>query len=788
MRLEYVLGSADVTFSDSFNGIYNAAFPLGDATGTYTSLNANTLYSDPLFRQENVATADDYYLNPISRYLDADGTNDIGAFGDNGVADRIATYLIDDDCTVDYATCFSNTSAVLRHAVKMGDDVTIAAGTYGPITLDYPADGVSIAGAGSATIIDAAATASALGIADITNSSFSGFQATGASSVIATTYETSLYLFDFDNNSYNQTLGIVGSDNVALLFQDAACGVVPVFADGIDVTTAVGAATDDWNVALVDLFNSKITLIFPGRFASNATEAADYVLNNCGASITVDAFIPSVFTVSGGIYTYNSAAVSGAGASLMAGLTDPPELTRLTSVPTSAGIVLTNATGNTFTSVLIGDNTLGVHADAGSVNNEFILSAFTDNDADIYSLASGTNTLTDTSFALDGVIIDGQGEWEVYYTMRANVTRISPPGAVNGATVEVRDAGNNLLDTIFTGMSGLTPFTAPVLAHIMSGPGPYTLTDGGYNPHKLMVSATGLPNKQVTFSLASPQQQVNVVYGSSGGGGGSAPSNIEFSINDGATTTSTRSVTLTISAQHAASVVISNGSSFDGVEWEPYTGEPRAWELTAGDGEKTVCILLRSVSSDLSPIICDTIELRTMVPPDADRHPYYERYLLARLLNEPLTISTDKELSQTESPACVPESLIKLPDDGNPATQHDTTVYYCGTDGRRHVFPNEATYFSWYPDFSGVRVMSPSVMASIIIGENVTVRPGSFMVKFITDPRVYAVAPRGVLRWVGDELLARLLYGDVWNRRILDISDAFFSDYRFGTPIVMEDL
>ena len=32
----------------------------------------------------------------------------------------------------------------------------------------------------------------------------------------------------------------------------------------------------------------------------------------------------------------------------------------------------------------------------------------------------------------------------------------------------------------------------------------------------------------------------------------------------------------------------------------------------------------------------------------------------------------------------------------------NTSVYYLGADGKRYVFPNSTTYFSWYSDFSGV--------------------------------------------------------------------------------------
>lgn len=128
-------------------------------------------------------------------------------------------------------------------------------------------------------------------------------------------------------------------------------------------------------------------------------------------------------------------------------------------------------------------------------------------------------------------------------------------------------------------------------------------------------------------------------------------------------------------------------------------------------------------------------------------------------------------------------ALVKLANDGNPLTQHDTTVYYIGADGRRHFFPNGKVYGSWYPDFSGVRVVSGTDLASIPLGASVTYKPGVKLVKFTTDPKVYAVSTNRVLRYVGTEDLAKSLYGTSWNRQIDDISDAFYSDYSFGTAV-----
>lgn len=128
-------------------------------------------------------------------------------------------------------------------------------------------------------------------------------------------------------------------------------------------------------------------------------------------------------------------------------------------------------------------------------------------------------------------------------------------------------------------------------------------------------------------------------------------------------------------------------------------------------------------------------------------------------------------------------SLIKLTDDGNPVTEDDSTVYYIGADGYRHVFPNDKVYFTWYCDFSGVQVLSPQDLASIPLGRNITYRPGLKMVKFVNSPIVYVVGPDRTLIPLSSESVAVALYGSDWNKKVDDVSDALFADYKFGPPL-----
>ncbi len=124
--------------------------------------------------------------------------------------------------------------------------------------------------------------------------------------------------------------------------------------------------------------------------------------------------------------------------------------------------------------------------------------------------------------------------------------------------------------------------------------------------------------------------------------------------------------------------------------------------------------------------------------------------------------------------AAVPGDLIK---------GSSSSVYYLNADNKRYVFPTERTYTSWYADFSSVKTLSDAEIASFMIGGNVTYRPGVRLVKITTDPKVYAVSRGGTLRWIQTEDLARALYSTDWAKMLDDIPDAFFINYRVGSPI-----
>ncbi len=110
-------------------------------------------------------------------------------------------------------------------------------------------------------------------------------------------------------------------------------------------------------------------------------------------------------------------------------------------------------------------------------------------------------------------------------------------------------------------------------------------------------------------------------------------------------------------------------------------------------------------------------------------------------------------------------------------------VYFIGGAGERHPFPNETIYFSWFSDFESVKTVDDSVLAEIDLGPSVRVRPGTWLVKIASTPSVYAVEPGGILRFVPSEATAKLLYGENWNRRIIDVDPTLFFSFVESSPV-----
>lgn len=125
-------------------------------------------------------------------------------------------------------------------------------------------------------------------------------------------------------------------------------------------------------------------------------------------------------------------------------------------------------------------------------------------------------------------------------------------------------------------------------------------------------------------------------------------------------------------------------------------------------------------------------------------------------------------------------TLIRCPD--------FTSVYRIEDDGKRHAFPNERIYFSWYDDFSEVETVPCDELADYALGDNVPYQAGTRLVKMPSVATVYAVEPGGILRPIPSEDYAMTVWGDDWATRVDDMSEAFFPSYEVDEALEGDEL
>lgn len=259
-------------------------------------------------------------------------------------------------------------------------------------------------------------------------------------------------------------------------------------------------------------------------------------------------------------------------------------------------------------------------------------------------------------------------------------------------------------------------------------------------------------------SAIQVSRTVKIISPGSGGGDVTPPTNLSLVINNDANISDNINVILTIGATDAIQMVISNVPGFDLAQWEPFA-ITKSWQLTEGYGQKVVYAKFRDSSGNLSATISDEITLVPEVVPVDETE---------GVINEEGEVLGEKIVAAG--------TLVKRAD--------ISSVYFIGADDRRHAFPNDKVFFSYYPDFSEVLTVSAETLADIPLGSNVTMNSGTWLVKIQSEPRVYAVEPSGLLRWISSEQIALSLYGSGWETKIVDIEPTFFVNYQVGSEII----
>ncbi|MDD2807767.1 MAG: fibronectin type III domain-containing protein [Patescibacteria group bacterium] len=142
-----------------------------------------------------------------------------------------------------------------------------------------------------------------------------------------------------------------------------------------------------------------------------------------------------------------------------------------------------------------------------------------------------------------------------------------------------------------------------------------------------------------------------------------------------------------------------------------------------------------------------------------------------------LALSTVLPAAATESSAV--GQIVKVTD--------RPTLYYVAADGKKYIFPNEKIFRTWFSGFKNVVTVSVEELATVPLGGNVLYRPGIVLVKSTDNPNVFAVSKDGVLRWLKNEVVAKHLYGDNWNKLVDDLPGSLISQYKVGAPIDNDD-
>ncbi len=107
-------------------------------------------------------------------------------------------------------------------------------------------------------------------------------------------------------------------------------------------------------------------------------------------------------------------------------------------------------------------------------------------------------------------------------------------------------------------------------------------------------------------------------------------------------------------------------------------------------------------------------------------------------------------------------------------TLNSSAVYYMDAGGNRHLFPTEATFFSWYKgDWKDqtIKTLSEADFLQLPISKNVTVRPGYSLIRFDNSLKMYAVLTNGKI------CRAPAHYGNFQYGRALVVPSGFETDY-----------
>lgn len=311
-----------------------------------------------------------------------------------------------------------------------------------------------------------------------------------------------------------------------------------------------------------------------------------------------------------------------------------------------------------------------------------------------------------------------------------------------------------------------------------------------------------------------------------------------ISINKNASVTKIRAVDLYLQGpENVAYMKISNQEDQSGADWEAYATR-KSWLLGYGAGMKTVYVRFKDRKNNNSQLYKAVIQLSPPASMDVDfyisadlKSPTGTDKIDTREVTltlkysegvEDFCVSNDAKFSLSPNFigmvskygwTLTPGSGVKTVyvqfrdankkiktvshqvtyiqpavylSEGSLVKDQNSAVYYFGYDGRLHPFINSAVYHSWYPDFSNIHYVSTAKLRQYQVAEPACVRPGTWLVKFSSSARVYAVETGCKLRPLRSEVEAYMLYGKNWAKRVIDLDAVYQSGYHLNSYSVAD--
>ncbi len=266
-----------------------------------------------------------------------------------------------------------------------------------------------------------------------------------------------------------------------------------------------------------------------------------------------------------------------------------------------------------------------------------VSSAVTNNSTlTVTTALSGASTLTNGASATLN-IGDASGITGLTATASGNTVNYTKAGAQT-----VKDATISTYVNLGISGSGAKTITAATIIggdFTIGGTATATLSGSANTANKLYFGSTlqRLGTHGATAATATYESDTYFTAGATGivtvavgissgggtttsGGGGSVadttpPTNTSISINAGASSTTSKDVTLTLSATGASKMVISNDYTFTGDLWENYS-KTKSWTLLSGNGIKTVYAKFKDTAGNVSAPVQDTIGIGVAAPAD----------------------------------------------------------------------------------------------------------------------------------------------------------------------------